>query len=412
MKRRVAITGLGVVSPVGNSVPVAWENMTAGRGGISRLTSFDSDEFTSRIAGQVKDFAPEKFIDRKTLRHTDMFVQYAWVSAEEAFADAGLEKEKVPSERFAVIIGSGIGGITTLEAQHKVLLKRGPRRVSPFFVPMMISDMASGQLSIVFGAKGPNFCTVSACASGAHAVGEGYRLIAENRSDIVMAGGSESPLTELALSGFCSMNALSTRNDDPEHASRPFDKERDGFIMSEGAGTLILEEWERARRRGAEIYAELVGYGSTADAYHVTAPSPTGEGAGRAMELALEDAQLAVEAVDYLNAHGTSTPLNDKGETAAIRRVFGAAADRLPVSSTKSMTGHLLGAAGAIEMIVCALTIKHGVIAPTINYEVPDPECDLDYVPNQARVKQVRVALSNSLGFGGHNVSLVVKASA
>jgi len=396
MKRRVAITGLGVVSPVGNSVPVAWENMTAGRGGISRLTSFDSDEFTSRIAGQVKNFAPEKFIDRKTLRHTDMFVQYAWVSAEEAFADAGLEKGKVPSERFAVIIGSGIGGITTLEAQHKVLLKRGPRRVSPFFVPMMISDMASGQLSIVFGAKGPNFCTVSACASGAHAVGEGYRLIAENRSDIVMAGGSESPLTELALSGFCSMNALSTRNDDPEHASRPFDKERDGFIMSEGAGTLILEEWERARRR----------------AYHVTAPSPTGEGAGRAMELALEDAQLAVEAVDYLNAHGTSTPLNDKGETAAIRRVFGAAADRLPVSSTKSMTGHLLGAAGAIEMIVCALTIKHGVIAPTINYEVPDPECDLDYVPNQAREKQVRVALSNSLGFGGHNVSLVVKASA
>jgi len=410
MKRRVAITGLGMVVPVGNDVPTSWANLIGGRGGIGKLTRFDVTDYTSRIAGELKNFDPEKVIERKTLRHTDLFVQYAWVASHEAFESAGLNGNFPAPDRFAVIIGSGIGGITTLESQHKVLLERGPRRVSPFFVPMMISDMASGQLSIAFGARGPNFCTVSACASGAHAIGEAYRLIVDNLADVVMAGGSESPLTPLALSGFCSMNALSTRNDDPAHASRPFDKERDGFVMSEGAGTVILEDWEHARKRGANILAELAGYGATADAYHVTAPSPTGEGAGRAMELALKDAGMSPDQVDYLNAHGTSTPLNDKGETLAIRAVFGAHADKLAVSSTKSMTGHLLGAAGAVELIACVLAIRDGVVPPTINYQVPDPECDLDYVPNEARAMKVRTALSNSLGFGGHNVSLLVKA--
>jgi len=410
MKRRVAITGLGVISPVGNDVPSAWESLKAGRGGIGRLTRFDPSAFDSQVAGEVKGFEPERFIERKTLRHIDLFVQYAWVAALEAFAQAGLRTEGLDGDRSAVIIGSGIGGIHTLVEQHQVLLNRGPSRVSPFFVPMMISDMASGQLSIAFGARGPNFCTVSACASGAHALGEGYRLITSDLADLVIAGGSESPLTPLALAGFCSMKALTTRNDDPENASRPFDRERDGFIMAEGAGVMVLEEWEQASRRGATILAELAGYGSTADAYHMTAPEPNGEGAGRAMALALKDAGLSPEAIDYLNAHGTSTPLNDKGETLAIRKVFGAHADRLAVSSTKSMTGHLLGAAGAFELVACVLAVRDGILPPTINYQVPDPECDLDYVPNEARTRPVRAALSNSLGFGGHNVSLIVTA--
>ncbi len=410
MKRRVAITGAGIISPVGNDVPTVWKNLIDGRGGIGRLTRFDPSAFESQIAGEVRGFDAGLFIDRKTLRHVDLFVQYAWVAALEAMGAAGLSRESLDPNRFAVIIGSGIGGINTLEQQHQVLLNRGPSRVSPFFVPMMISDMASGQLSIAFGARGPNYCTVSACASGAHALGEAYRMIAADHADVAIAGGSESPLTPLALAGFCSMKALSTRNDDPEHASRPFDRERDGFVMAEGAGTLILEDWEHARRRGAPILAEFAGYGSTADAYHMTAPEPTGEGAGRAMALALQDAEVAPEAIDYLNAHGTSTPLNDKGETMAIRRVFGAHADRLAVSSTKSMTGHLLGAAGAFELTACVLALRDGVLPPTINYRNPDPECDLDYVPNEARRRKVRMALSNSLGFGGHNVSLVVKA--
>lgn len=411
MKRRVAVTGLGVVSPVGNDVPTAWQNLIAGKGGIGRLSRFDPAPFDSQVAGEVKGFDPERLIDRKTLRHVDLFVQYAWVAAIEAFGQAGLQQDKLDPNRAAVIIGSGIGGIHTLVQQHEVLINRGPSRVSPFFVPMMISDMASGQLSIAFGARGPNFCTVSACASGAHALGEGYRLITGNLADVVIAGGSESPLTPLALAGFCSMKALTTRNDDPEHASRPFDAGRDGFIMAEGAGVMILEEWEHARKRGALVLAELAGYGSTADAYHMTAPEPNGEGAGRAMALALEDAGLSPEQVQYVNAHGTSTPLNDKGETQAIRRVFGAHADRLAVSSTKSMTGHLLGAAGAFELVASVMAVREGILPPTINHETPDPECDLDYVPNEARRVPVRVALSNSLGFGGHNVSLVVAAS-
>lgn len=410
MKSRVAVTGCGVISPVGNDVTTFWRSLTEGRGGVARLTRFDPEPFDSRIAAEIKDFEATRFIDRKVLRHTDRFVQYAWVASLEAHHHAGLSENHVDPNRFAVIIGSGIGGIETLEQQHRVLIERGPARISPFFVPMMISDMASGQLSIVFGAKGPNFATVSACASGAHAIGEAYRMVADGTVDLVLAGGSESPITPLALGGFCSMKALSTRNDDPEHASRPFDLERDGFIMGEGAGTLVLEAWEHAQRRGAEILAEVIGYGSTADAYHVTAPEPTGEGAARAMRRALADAGIAPTDVDYINAHGTSTPLNDKGETLAIHTVFGDHAKRVAVSSTKSMTGHLLGAAGAIELIACVMAIRDGVIPPTINYQVPDPECDLDYVPNQARSATLRVALSNSLGFGGHNVSLLVRA--
>lgn len=410
MKRRVAVTGMGVVSPVGNDLGSFWSSVSEGRGGIARLSRFDPTAYSSQIAGEVRDFDPSKFIDRKSLRRNDRFVQYAWVASLEAYAQAGLKDGKVDANRFAVIIGSGIGGIETLEKQHQVLLNRGPARVSPFFVPMMISDMASGQLSIAFQAKGPNFCTVSACASGAHAIGEGYRMIKDDIADVAMVGGAESPLTPLALSGFCSMKALSTRNDDPVHASRPFDKERDGFIMAEGAGTVILEDWEHARRRGADILAEFIGYGSSADAVHVTAPDPSGEGAAQAMRAALADAGIPSDSVDYVNAHGTSTPLNDKCETMAVRTVLGAQADRVAVSSTKSMTGHMLGAAGAIEAIACVQALRHGVIPPTINYEIPDPECDLDYVPNIARRQKISIALSNSLGFGGHNVSLLLRS--
>ncbi|MCK4303199.1 MAG: beta-ketoacyl-ACP synthase II [Candidatus Eisenbacteria sp.] len=410
MKRRIAITGLGVVSPVGNDVDSFWDSISEGKGGIRRTDRFDVSAFDSQISGQVRDFDPSRFIDRKSLRHHDRFVQYAMVASLEAFGQAGLDQDKLDPERMAAIIGSGIGGIETLEQQHTILMNRGPKRISPFFVPMMISDMASGQLSITFNAKGPNFCTVSACASGAHALGEGFRLIRDDIADIVIAGGAESPITPLALGGFCSMKALSTRNGDPGRASRPFDKERDGFVMSEGAGVLILEEWEHAAGRGAEILGEMIGYGSTADAYHVTAPEPNGDGAARAMMCAIKDGGMRIDAIDYINAHGTSTPLNDKGETIAIRTVFGARADRLPVSSTKSMTGHLLGAAGGVEAVASLLSLRKGVIPPTINYEVADPECDLDYVPNVARRQELKAVLSNSLGFGGHNVSLLFRS--
>ena len=411
MTRRVAITGMGVVTPCGNNLPTFWDSMIHGKGGVGRLTRFDPEGFTSQVVGEVKDFDPTEFIDRKALRHSDRFVKYAWVASLEAYAQSGLTEANMDGERLAVIIGSGIGGIETLETQHKVLLERNPSRVSPFFVPMMISDMASGQLSIVFGAKGPNFCTVSACASGAHAIGEAYRLIREGYSDAVLAGGAESPLTPLALAGFCSMKALSTRNDSPETASRPFDKDRDGFVMAEGAATLVLEDWEHAKARDADILGEMIGYASTADAHHVTAPEPNGEGAGRAMKLAMEFAGIRPEEVDYINAHGTSTPLNDRGETLAIRSVFGAHADKLMVSSTKSMTGHLLGAAGAAEAAASILALREGLIPPTINHEVPGEDCDLDYVVGtEAREKKISVVLSNSLGFGGHNVSLLFRA--
>jgi len=410
MKRRVVITGLGVVSPVGNDLASFWSSLTEGKGGIGLTTRFDVSNYSSQVAGEIKDFDASALIDRKALRHNDRFVHYAWAAAIEAFGQSGLVQDEVDPNRFAVIVGSGIGGIETLETQHEKLLNRGPSRVSPFFVPMMISDMASGQLSIAFNAKGPNFCTVSACASGAHAIGEAYRMINEGRVDVMLAGGAESPITPLALAGFCSMKALSTRNDDPEHSSRPFDKERDGFVMSEGAGILVLEEYETAKKRGAHIIAELCGYGSTADAYHVTAPDPSGAGAAGAMQLAIDDAQVALEEVDYINAHGTSTPLNDKCETESIKTVFGSLADKVAISSTKSMTGHLLGAAGGVEMVASAMAVQEGIIPPTINYEVPDPECGLDYVPNAARRQTVRVAISNSLGFGGHNVSLLIRS--
>lgn len=410
MRRRVAVTGLGVVSPVGNNLGAFWGSLSEARGGIGILTRMDPEPYSSQVVGEVRDFDATKFIDRKALRRADRFVHYAWVAGLEAFAHAGLVKGEVEAERFAVLIGSGIGGIETMEAQHTLLMNRGPERVSPFFVPMMISDMASGQLSIEFNAKGPNYCTVSACASGAHALGEAFRLIKHGVVDVAMSGGAEAPITPLALGGFCSMKALSTRNDDPEHASRPFDKERDGFVMAEGAGIVVLEEWGHANKRGATILAEIAGYGATADAYHITAPSPDGDGAARAMKLAMEEAEVSPERVDYINAHGTSTPHNDKGETLAIRKAFGAHAERLAISSTKSMTGHLLGAAGGVEMVATVASLLHGVIPPTINYQVPDPECDLDYVPNTARREKLSVAISNSLGFGGHNVSLLVKA--
>lgn len=411
MMKRVAVTGLGVVSPVGNNLGAFWSSISEGRGGVGLLTRMDPEPFASKVVGEVRDFDASDFIDRKALRRADRFVHYAWVAGLEAFAHAGLVKGEANAERFAVMIGSGIGGIETMEQQHSLLVERGPGRVSPFFVPMMISDMASGQLSIEFDAKGPNYCTVSACASGAHAIGEAFRLVKYGVVDLAMSGGAEAPITPLALGGFCSMKALSTRNDDPEHASRPFDRERDGFVMSEGAGVVILEEWEHARKRGATILAEIAGYGATADAYHITAPSPDGEGAARAMKLAMEEAEVSPERVEYINAHGTSTPHNDRGETLAIRTAFGAHADRLAISSTKSMTGHLLGAAGGIEMVATVSALRHGVIPPTINYQVPDPECDLDYVPNTARRQQISVAISNSLGFGGHNVSLLVKSA-
>lgn len=409
MKRRVVITGMGVISPVGNSLDEFWKSLTEGRNGIWQITRFDVSKYSARIAGEVKNFDPAQFIDRKELRRMDRYTHYAMAAAKMAVEDSGLKIEGELAERTGVIIGSGIGGTETWEEQHTKLIQSGPDRISPFFVPMMISDMAAGQVSIAFGAKGPNFATVSACASGGHAIGEAMKSIQTGDSDAMICGGSEAPITPLALAGFCALRALSLRNDDPEHASRPFDKDRDGFVMGEGAGILILEELEHAKARGAKIYAELVGYGASGDANHMTAPAPGGEGAARAMKMALRTGDLKPEEVDYINAHGTSTDMNDKYETAAIKTVFGEHSRKLAVSSTKSMTGHLLGAAGGAEAIATVLTIKHGVIHPTVNYTTPDPECDLDYVPNQARTAKVRAALSNSFGFGGHNVCLAFK---
>ncbi len=409
MSYRVVVTGMGVLSPVGLSVGSFWKSLIEGRGGVGTITRFDASALDVRIAAELKGFDPSEYMEAKEIKRTDPFVQYAMAAGKQAAAQAGLKTEKVDPFRFGVIIGSGIGGITTLENQHTVLQTRGPSRVSPFFVPMMIVDMASGQLSMEFGAKGSNFATVSACSSGAHAIGEAYRLIRDGELDVMLAGGAEAPITPLSMAGFASMKAISARNDDPDHASRPFDRDRDGFVMGEGAGIVVLERLEHARARGVKVLAEMVGYGSTADAYHMTAPAPGGEGAARAMRLALQSGAIPPTDIDYINAHGTSTPLNDKFETMAIRTVFGDHANRLCVSSTKSMTGHLLGAAGGIELVACVLACDEGLIPPTINYENPDPECDLDYVPNEARRRPIRNALSNSLGFGGHNVTLVVR---
>ncbi len=404
----MVVTGQGVVCPLGHTVEEFWKRLTAGESGIGPVTRFDAAGYDTRIAGEVRGFKPEEYMDRKDIRRTDLFVQYAVAASTQALNEAGIREGVLDPARFGVIVGSGIGGISTFEEQHRTLLEKGPNRVSPFFIPMMISDMASGQVSILFGAKGPNYCTVSACSSGAHAVGEAFRIIQNSEADVMIAGGAEAPVTPISFAGFCSMKAMSTRNDEPCRASRPFDSRRDGFVMGEGAGILILEEIEHAKKRGAPILAEVVGYGATGDAYHMTAPAPEGEGAARAMRAAVNDSGLPVREFGYVNAHGTSTPLNDKFETQAIKSVFGEHARQIAVSSTKSMTGHLLGAAGGLETIICVLALERQVLPPTINYENPDPDCDLDYVPNTKRSVEVQAALSNSLGFGGHNVTLAL----
>jgi len=409
MTRNVVITGLGAVTPIGNTAPVFWQALCAGRSGIATITRFDASRIPTRIAGEVKDFKPEPFMDPKEARRADLFVQYAAAAAQEAIQDAGLDRTPPQADRAGAIIGTGIGGISTLEAQHRNMLEKGPSRISPFFIPMMIANMASGFVSIRWNLKGPNLATVSACSSGANAIGDAMDAIRENKADVMVCGGAEATLTELCFAGFSSMKAMSTRNEEPTRASRPFDRDRDGFVMGEGAGIVILEEEAYARKRGARIYARLVGYGLTADAYHITAPDPEGDGAARAMAAALADGGLRPEDVSYINAHGTSTPLNDKTETAAVKTVFGAHARRLALGSTKSMTGHLLGAAGGIELVATVYAVREGILPPTINYEHPDPECDLDCVPNEARRATIQAALSNSLGFGGHNVTLAVR---
>ncbi len=403
------ITGLGVISPLGIGWQSYWQALLAGQNGVGRITRFDPTDFTTQIAAEVRDFAPEDYLDRRELRRMDRFTQFAVVAAKMAVEDSKLDISGEDPDEVGVIIGSGIGGIETMEEQGEILHTRGPNRVSPFFVPMMISNMASGQVAISLGAKGPNTSVVTACASSTHALGEAMRIIQHGEAEVMLAGGSEAAIAPLAVAGFCSMKAMSTRNHEPERASRPFDAQRDGFVMGEGSAVLVLESLEHAQKRGAQIYAQIVGYGATADAYHIVATSPDGEGAARAMKRALANGDLAPEDVDYINAHGTSTQLNDSSETIAIRAVFGEQADKLAVSSTKSMTGHLLGAAGAIEAVATILAIRDGVAPPTTNYEEPDPNCDLDYVPNRARPMQIRAALSNSFGFGGHNAVLAFK---
>ena len=409
MTEKVVVTGLGAVTPVGLGVPAYWKGLVEGKSGIGEVTRVDASRLPSRIAGELEGFDPLNYMDRKEARRADPFTHYAVAAAAEAVEQSGLDTTEENGNRVGVIIGSGIGGIQTLEKQHKILLEKGPGRISPFFVPMMIVDMAAGIVSMKFGARGANFATVSACASGAHAIGEAFRRVKSGELDAALAGGCEASITELCLAGFCAEKALSTRNDDPAGASRPFDAGRDGFVMGEGGGVVVLESESHALARGAEIFAELSGYGATADAHHLTAPAPEGEGGARGMKLALKEAGLEPEEVDYINAHGTSTLLNDKYETRAVRSVFGEHAERLMVSSTKSMTGHLLGAAGAIEMVATVLAVREDTAPPTINYRNPDPECDLDYVPNKARRSTIRAALSNSLGFGGHNVTLAVR---
>lgn len=410
-KRRVVVTGIGAVTPLGNDAETTWKNIVAGQSGIDIVTRVNPDDFPAKVAAEVKDFDPSLFMDRREARKMDRFTQYAVAAALMAVKDANLEIGEHNAERVGVWIGSGIGGMETFEQQFEIFQQRGYRRVSPFFVPMMIPDMAAGQVSIILGAKGMNSCTVTACATGANSIGDAFRVIQRGDADVMIAGGTEAPITKMSFAGFCANTALST-NPDPKTASRPFDKNRDGFVMGEGAGIVVLEELEHALRRGAKIYAEIVGYGATADAYHITAPAPGGEGGVRAMRLALQDAGLQPEDIDYINAHGTSTEYNDKYETIAIKEVFGDHAYKLAISSTKSMTGHLLGATGAVEAIFSVLAIRDGVIPPTINYETPDPECDLDYVPNEARRQTVRAVLSNSFGFGGHNATLIFKAYA
>lgn len=408
MKKRIVITGIGLVTPYGVGKDIFWEGLISGKNAIDYLTTVDTTDSPVKVGGEVKDFDPEGLLGKKEARKMDRFTQFAVVAGIEAIKDAGLNFDKVDRERVGVIVGSGIGGIHILEQQHSLLLERGPDRISPFFIPMLISNMASAYLSIMFGLKGISFSVNTACATGATAIGEAFKAIQLGECDIVITGGTDSAITPLSIAGFANMKALSTRND-PTKASRPFDAERDGFVIAEGAGIMVIEDLESARSRGANVYAEIVGIGSTSDAYHLTAPEPEGRLQARAMELALIYGGINKEDVDYINAHGTSTPLNDVVETKAIKTLFGELAYKIPISSNKSMIGHTLGAAGGIELIATALTIKEGIIPPTINYEHPDPECDLDYVPNVKREKEVRVALSNSFGFGGHNVSIALK---
>ncbi|HXK30299.1 MAG TPA: beta-ketoacyl-ACP synthase II [Candidatus Binatia bacterium] len=409
-QRRVVITGLGLVSPLGTGLAKNWDALSGGRSGIRKLTHFPiSDAFASRIAGEVPDFRAEDFIETKEIKKMDLFIQYAVAAAAMAAEDGGFKVEPDWAAQVGVIVGVGFCGIETIETTKEALLNGGPRKISPFFIPKVISNLAPGQIAIRHGAKGVNWTPTSACASGTHAIGESFHLIRRGLQDAVIAGGAESAITPLGVGGFAAMKALSTRNDDPERASRPFDKDRDGFVIGEGSGILILEERERALKRGAKVYAEVIGYGANGDAYHITAPAPEGDGAARCMALALKDAGIAPSEVDYINAHGTSTEYNDANETQAIKRVFGEHALKLAVSSTKSMTGHLLGAAGAVEGVFSALTLHHGTIPPTINYQNPDPACDLDYVPNVARKANVRIALSNSFGFGGTNACVIFR---
>jgi len=409
LRRRVVVTGVGLVIPNGTGVKEVWKNICEGKSGIGPLTRFDCSKFETKIAGEVKGFNPEAYIEKKEIKKMDLFIQYALAAAREAVEDARLEITPENSERVGVIVGTGLGGLPTIERTHQLLMERGPGRISPFFIPMLIANLASGQIAIQFGAKGPNTCLVTACATGAHCIGDAFRAIVYGDADVVIAGGTEANITPLTVGGFNAMKALSIRNDEPAKASRPFEKNRDGFVIAEGAGILIVEEMESALKRGAGILGELVGYGYTGDAYHITAPSPNGEGAVRCMRMAIRDAGLKPEDIDYINAHGTSTPLNDLTETQAIKTVFGDQAKKLPISATKSMTGHLLGAAGSTEAIFTLLTIRDGILPPTINYEVPDPECDLDYVPNVARHQGVTVAMSNVFGFGGTNATLIFK---
>ncbi len=409
MDRRVVITGLGVVTPVGKDLSEFWNSLLAGRSGIDKITLFDPSKFSSQIAGEVKDFDPEKFFSPKDLRRMERFTQFALYAGKKAWEDAGFDHKQIPYERCGVLVGSGIGALDLVEKQYKVFEEKGPARISPFLIPLMIANMAAGQLAIYLGLKGPNMCVVTACASGTHSIGEAFRIIQLGKADIMVAGGAEACVTPLGVGGFCALRALSTRNDEPQKASRPFDKERDGFVIGEGAGILVLEEYEHAKKRGANIYAELIGYGASCDAYHQTAPDPEGEGAYLAMKWAIEDAGINPEDIDYINAHGTSTQLNDKIETLAIKKLLKDHAYEIGISSIKSMIGHLIGAAGGVEAVATSLTVKNQVIPPTINYEYPDPECDLDYVPNEAREAKIEYALSNSFGFGGHNACLVFK---
>jgi 3-oxoacyl-[acyl-carrier-protein] synthase II len=407
--RRVVITGLGAVTPLGNSAEALWKACVAGCSGVGRITAFDPSEYTTQIAAEVKDFDPTQYMEKKDARRMDRFVHFAIAAARMALNDAGLEITPDNAERVGTYIGSGIGGLAIIEEQHSTLIEKGPSRISPFLIPGIICGMGAGMVAIMAGAKGPSSCVTTACAVGNNNIGDAYAVIQRGDADAMITGGAEAGITPLGIAGFCAARTMSTRNDDPERASRPFERDRDGFLMGEGSGVLILESLEHALARGARIYGELTGYGATTDAYHITSPAPEHEGAARSMRMALKQAGLEPYQVSYINAHGTSTELNDKNETAAIKNVFGDHAYKMPVSSTKSMTGHLIGAAGAVEAVICALAIRDGIVPPTINYENPDPSCDLDYVPNQARKMDVDVVMSNAFGFGGHNATLVMQ---